>query len=111
MQPISWNWGVIVAVFLGLALFGIANNSLIAWAERRGYTEGLISLFVAAGCLVTIGGLAILSIQVALLTLGAFIASGIPMIIGSLTRYLIAREKAQKALKDLTDAQSPRLAE
>lgn len=97
---IRLDYGVISAVFLGLLLFGIAYNSLVAWLERRGYTEGYLSLIVAFGVAMTLVGVAVLSIQGALLTLGAFIASGTPMIIGSIARYLKARDEAKRTMLD-----------
>lgn len=95
---IRLDYGVITAVLLGLLLFGIGYNALVAWMERKGYTEGYLSLIVALGVFVTLCGVAILSIQAALLTLLAFVATGTPMIIGSITRYLKARENMIKAI-------------
>lgn len=83
--------GLFWAVFGGLALFGLGYNAFVAWAERRGYTEGYMSLIVACGVLVTLGGVAILSVPAALTALAAFVASGTPMIIGSIVRYVQRR--------------------
>lgn len=90
--------GTILAVFLGLVIFGIIYNELVAWMERRGYTEGFLSLIVALGVFVTLVGVAVVSIPAALITLGAFIASGSPMIIGSIVRYVRKREEDRQAL-------------
>jgi len=95
---IGADFGVILAVFLTLVLFGIGYNALVAWLERKGYTEGYLSLIVAFGVFVTLCGIAILSIHAALITMGAFIASGTPMIIGSIIRYIKAREVAKRAI-------------
>lgn len=95
---IGADFGVISAVFLALVLFGIGYNSLVAWMERRGYTEGYLSLIVAFGVAVTLAGVAILSIPAALLTLAAFIASGTPMIVGSIVRYLRKREAMKRSI-------------
>ncbi|NPV77931.1 MAG: hypothetical protein HPY59_16340 [Anaerolineae bacterium] len=95
---IRLDYGMITAVLLGLVLFGIGYNALVAWAERRGYTEGYLSLIVAMGVFVTLCGVAILSIHAALLTLLAFIASGTPMIIGSILRYIHRREAMKRAI-------------
>lgn len=95
---IGADFGTILAVFLALVLFGIGYNSLVAWLERKGYTEGYLSLIVAFGVAVTLAGVAILSIQAALITLGAFIASGTPMIIGSIVRYLRKREEMKRSI-------------
>lgn len=90
--------GTISAVFLGLVLFGIGYNALIAWAEKQGYMEGFVSFTVVLGVMVTLGGMAILDYQGALLCLCCFAASGFPMIIGSISRYLISRKESQKAM-------------
>lgn len=95
---IRLDYGTIAAVFLGLLLFGIAYNSLVAWLERRRYTEGYLSLIVALGVFVTLCGAAVLSIQAALLSLGAFFATGTPMIMGSIVRYIHRREEMKQAI-------------
>ena len=95
---IGADFGVILAVFLTLVLFGIGYNALVAWLERKGYTEGYLSLIVAFGVFVTLCGVAILSIPAALLTLGAFVASGTPMIVGSIVRYLRKREAMKRSI-------------
>lgn len=92
------DFGTIAAVYLGLLLFGILYNQVVEWLERRGYTEGYMSLIVAFGVAMTLAGVSMLSIQAALITLGAFAASGVPMIAGSIIRYVRKREAAQKAI-------------
>lgn len=94
------DWGVILAVYLALVLFGIGYNLLVAWLERRGYSRGMTSLLVVAGVVVTVGMTAVINLAFALITAGAFIASGVPMIFGSLARYVIARERDLKSLRD-----------
>jgi len=101
------DFGIILAVFLALALFGIGYNALVSWMIRRGYTEGYLSLVVAFGVLVTLCGAAILSIQAALIALGAFAASGTPMIIGSIVRYIKAREYIKRAIIEEIHDQTP----
>lgn len=90
--------GAILAVFGGLVLFGIGYNAFVAWAERKGYTEGYLSLVVALGVAVTLAGVAVLSIEAALITLICFVASGTPMIVGSIWRYLRRRDEARNAM-------------
>jgi hypothetical protein len=84
---------LIVIIYASLFIFGIAFNALIGWAERHHYLEGYLSFTVAAGVLITLGGTALFSWQFALLTLGAFIASGLPMVAGSMLRYAEARRR------------------
>jgi hypothetical protein len=95
---IRLDFGAIAAVFLGLVLFGIGYNAFVAWLERRGYTEGYLSLIVAIGVFVTLCGVAVLSIEGALLALGAFVATGAPMIIGSIARYLRKRDEMKRSI-------------
>jgi ACR3 family arsenite efflux pump ArsB len=95
---IGIDLGTYIAVFLGLMLFGISYNAFVTHIEHK--SEGYMSLIVAAGVLVTLIGVSILSIKAALLALGAFIATGTPMIIGSITRYIQKREAALKAIKE-----------
>jgi hypothetical protein len=98
MSEVWSNSGMIWGVFWMLLAFGTLYNALVAWAEREGYTEGYLSLVVAVGVAVTLGGFAILSIDAALLALVCFAASGTPMIIGSIWRYLRRRAEARKAM-------------
>lgn len=79
-------------VFLGLTAFGIGYNALVAWMERKGYAEGLVSLLVVVGVLVTLGGAAIINGECAAWVLAAFVCSGLPMVAGSLARYVKARD-------------------
>lgn len=100
------DFGVVSAIFLGLVLFGISYNRVIGWAEHRGYIEGYTSLMVAVGVVFTLIPLAILSWQFVLLVAGAFIASGTPMILGSITRYITQRAAAIRAIREDMNADS-----
>lgn len=112
---IEWGLfgGVLTITYLILLIFGIAYNALVAWLERKQYMEGYISLSVVAGVLITLGVLLIpqmiLSIYMplqlpvwgwGLITLGGFCASGTPMIIGSIIRYLQTRAISINAMKN-----------
>lgn len=99
--------GEILAVFGALALFGAVYNRLIAWTEERGYIEGYTALAVVGGVLITLAGIAILSIPAAVLALGAFAASGTPMVIGSIGRHVRMRAEAIRALREELDANNP----
>jgi hypothetical protein len=92
------NSASIVAVLLSLIAFGALYNELIGWAEKHHYLEGFTSIAVAVGVLVTLVGVSLLSMQAALIALGAFVASGTPMIVGSIIRYVAKRAAVQKAL-------------
>ena len=96
---IRLDFGLILAVFLGLVLFGLLFNQFVAWLERRGYAEGFMGLIVALGVICTLFGIALISVPAALIALVGFCASGIPMILGSLIRYARKRERVQKLLR------------
>lgn len=90
---------LLVAVLGGLALFGLGYNRWVAKREAQGHDRGYLSLIVALGVAVTIAGYALLvaSLAQALLLLACFVASGTPMIIGSIRRYVKAREAEYRA--------------
>jgi hypothetical protein len=88
-------------VVVMLHLFGWVYNELVAWMERNGYDEGYTALLVVGGVLATLAGLAILrglesAVYVALL----FVASGTPMIIGSMARHARRRAKDEQKARD-----------
>lgn len=88
----------VISLALGLLLFGIGYNYLVQYLQAKHYTEGFDSLLVAGGVTVTLLGLAILSWQSAVLAFGAFVCSGLPMIVGSIMRYVTRRENEQKEI-------------
>lgn len=90
----------ILAVFGMLVLFGIVYNAVVGWLERKGYAEGYASLLVVAGVLATIGGISLISWQVGLLVTLAFVASGTPMILGSVWRHVRQREQDVERIVD-----------
>jgi uncharacterized membrane protein YhhN len=87
---------LLVIVFLVLFIFGIGYNGLVAWIEARRYNQGYVCLLVAIGVMATLAGLAVLDIKAAMLATGCFVASGTPMMVGSILRYWREREKAER---------------
>ena len=90
--------GLFWGVFFGLVLFGTGYNAFVEWAEEHGYTEGYTSLLVVAGVAATLAGVAILDFKAALLAGAMFVASGLPMIIGSIARYVRRRAASVQAI-------------
>ena len=86
------NMQLFALVLFSLLMFGIAYAMLIHWLGDR--KEGYTSLLVVFGVLITLAGVAFLSPFAALLVAAAFIASGIPMIVGNVLGYIIRRERA-----------------
>jgi hypothetical protein len=90
--------GLVLGIFPVLVLFGVGFNWLTAWMERKGYMEGFTSLIVALGVALTLAPLAFFSWQFVLIAYGAFLCTGLPMIVGSIGRYLQKREQALQYL-------------
>ena len=89
----------VIRVLIGLLIFGVLYNWAVEWLECRGYDEGYTSFLVVVGVLVTLVGVALLDWQAALLTVVAFVCSGVPMILGSWWRHVQARRRAQDELR------------
>jgi hypothetical protein len=90
---------LIVIVYLVLLLLGILYNVLVAFAEKSGILEGYTALAVVIGVLFTLIGVAVINWKAALLTLGGFVFSGSPMIVGEITRYAEARKKEKENVR------------
>jgi ACR3 family arsenite efflux pump ArsB len=83
-------------------MYGIAFNYFVD--QLNGRKDGYLSLLVAAGVGVTLIGVAIISWQAAVLVLACFTASGIPMIIGEISRNIQMREKALRMQRLIAEA-------
>ena len=80
-------------VALALTLFGIWYNNWVANLEHNGHDRGYMALIVALGCAVTAIGFGLVtSPWLTLVLFTCFAASGTPMIIGSILRYIHARD-------------------
>lgn len=87
---------------LALVVFGILYDQLVSWLERKGWSRGGTSLLVVCGTLVTLAAASVvIGIDDVLLMLGLFAASGTPMIVGSLVRYILARAENERKLEEL----------
>jgi len=93
-MEIGWD---VAAVMGGLLLFGIGYNAFVEWLERGGRDRGFTSLLVVAGVTVTLfGALIVIGWWSTLVLILCFLASGTPMIVGSLARYARERMEAEK---------------
>ncbi len=88
----------LIPALIGLFAFGVAYNAFVGWTQRRGYDEGYTAILVVIGVLVTLAGVAIIDWNAARLTTFAFIASGSPMIAGSIWRHVRRRERAIRTI-------------
>jgi hypothetical protein len=102
LQSMPSFWLVFGLVLVGLVLFGFAYNALTSHLERTGKARGFVSLLVAGGTAVTIGAAGLLiGFGPALIVLACFVASGLPMMIGSMKRYVEERAKDEQAAREL----------
>jgi hypothetical protein len=98
------NWQMIVTVLFALLMFGLAYNGLVSWLGER--KDGYTALLVVGGVLVTLAGVALIDWQAAVITLAAFAASGIPMILGDIARTISKRERALRMMRLIASVQS-----
>lgn len=92
--------GAIPVVFGLLFVIGFAYNLLVAWLKRQRYDEGYTALLVVGGVGLTLAGIGLLSMEAALVVLGAFAASGFWMVVGSVWRHMRRRARSQQAIRD-----------
>lgn len=95
------NCPIYVPILLALAAFGVVYNRWVESLERQGHDRGYMSLIVSLGCAVTLAGAGfIVGLKPVLWALACFVASGIPMIIGSVGRYCRARAQQKRECLD-----------
>ena len=95
------NCPIYVPILLALAVFGYIYNRWVESLERQGHDRGYMSLIVSAGCAVTLAGTSfIVGLGPVLWALICFAASGIPMIVGSISRYCRARTQQRQECLD-----------
>ena len=108
----GWFWGTCVVVGVVLGLFGVEYNRWVGMLVGEGHDRGFMGFIVAFGCLVTISGMAVmmaaaggwvLGVAVWLMCLGAFAASGTPMIWGSVGRFCRQRREGELESLGLVD--------
>jgi predicted tellurium resistance membrane protein TerC len=91
----------LVGVLVALHVFGWAYNALVAWMEREGRDRGYTAILVIIGNLVTVAAMAwITGLDMAVLMLAGFAASGLPMTLGSWWRHTQERKRQEQAMRD-----------
>lgn len=90
-----------LATIGALYFFGCYYNRLVEELESNGHDRGFMSLLVVVGVAVTGIGYSIVvnSIEHLLVLVGCFVASGIPMIVGSIKRYNRCRAQEEAESK------------
>lgn len=94
-----------VTILLALAVFGYLYNRWVAGLVSEGHDRGYMGFIVALGCGVVILGWMLITVDLAgaLILLAAFAAAGVPMILGSIERYVRAQDAAARALREDTE--------
>jgi ACR3 family arsenite efflux pump ArsB len=91
----------LLLTLISLHLLSWGYNALIAWMERAGHLDGFVSLSVVVGVAYTVAGAGWLIGWDTVVTLAlVFLASGIPMIAGSISRYIRERKAEEEYLFD-----------
>lgn len=103
MITIKLDFSHVLAIFAGLLIFGIIYNLIVARLERGGYLEGFTSLAVVGGVGMVLAGLAVINWQWALISLAAFASAGLPMVLGSMSRYARRRRDGQESMRRLDE--------
>jgi len=94
-----------VPILLALAVFGIVYNRWVERLERRGHDRGYMGLIVALGCTVTlVGAVIIVGLDPIRWVFACFVASGTPMVVGSISRYCRARARQRQQCLDHNDS-------
>ena len=100
MQNIATSWPVFGLVLISLVLFGCGYNALTKWLERNKFERGFVSLLVAGGAAVTVLAAGFLiGFEQSLIVLACFAASGLPMMVGSVARYIADRAADEKTAR------------
>jgi hypothetical protein len=88
-------------VVVALLTFGVGYNWLVGWLEDQEYDHGYTAFLVIGGTLVTLAGASLLvGRDATLLVLACFVASGTPMTVGSVWRYMRRRDAERRQLTD-----------
>lgn len=88
------DWGTLAGVLAALFGVSVLYAVFLEWSERRfGFVSAYTWLTVVIGVGFTLIGLAVASLEAALLALAVFVASGIPIIARSVINDLRERQE------------------
>lgn len=95
MRRFKW----VVVILFGISL--LYDRGVIRRGDRAGWLEPYTAFTVVAGVLYTLAGVWAVDRKAAVLTFWAFVASGTPMILGDLERYLERVRNGERVLVNL----------
>ena len=88
--------------YIGLFVLSLLYDRLvIRRGDRQGWLEPFTALTVVAGVLYTLAAVWAVDRKAAVVTFWAFVASGTPMILGDLERYLERVRNGDAALQEM----------
>lgn len=95
------NCPTFIPILLALAAFGYFYNHWVEHLENGGHDRGYMGLIVAFGCTITLAGAALLvGLEQIAWTFLCFVASGLPMVLGSIVRHCRARARQRADVLD-----------
>jgi hypothetical protein len=97
-----------ILVFFTLALAGVGYNALVEWFNRRHRDHGYTAILVAAGVTMTEIGVEALPSKHFVFRILAYIASGTPMLMGDILRFLDKQKASSITLERILEAHHDR---
>lgn len=97
MKPKRTRTPLIWTTFTAAFAFGVGFNALVTWLNRRGHSEGYTALLVVTGTLATILACTPhLGWRTTAVLIAHFAASGSPMVLGDIQRYVESRQRMEE---------------
>lgn len=85
-------------------MFGVIYNQFVAWIESEGHDRGYLAFLVVIGVGITIAGYGLdVGYNLAERLFWYFMASGTPMIAGSVWRFWRKRQQEESVIRHITE--------
>lgn len=97
-----------ILVLLTLALAGVGYNAAVEWFNRRHREHGYTAILVAAGVTMTEIGVEALPSKHFVFRILAYIATGTPMLVGDILRFLDKQKASSLTLERILEAHDDR---
>lgn len=94
--------GFVFGVGMAAFTFGIVYNIVVGALEKNGRAKGFTALLVMGGVSVTLAlaGL-LIGLEAFLVTVGVFVLTGLPMIVGAAWRYTEERRREEERSREV----------
>jgi hypothetical protein len=100
----------LIGILIALLAFGVIFSTIVSRRPRY-EMDAYVSIYVVAGVLVTLIGVAVLNPEAAALVLLCFTFSGTPMVVGSILRHSRLEKNTLDQAKKLVEEHERRLKE